>query len=124
MKAPDLKAQISFVGLAGPNKRPGETIQTALNIVEFTFQAQRTKQSIYTTGRRAAQKIVDLVATFLRYRNRGEWIVQHSVEQLRLVNPNNPSEIHTIQTLIHRPTDTDVVMTEIGNDLAALTLLN
>lgn len=124
MNAPDLKAQISFVGLAGPNRRSGETLQTTLNIVEFTFQSQRTEQLIYTTGRRAALQFVDLLAAFLRYRNRGEWIAQQSVERLRLVNPSNPSEIHTIQVLVNRPTDTDVVMNEVGNDLAELTLQN
>lgn len=121
----DLKAQIIYMKLNGPNRRSGESLQTAINIVAFTFQSQRTEQLIYMIGRHAASQFVGLLAAFLRYRNRGRWIVQQSVGRLRLINPNNPSEIHTIQVFVYRrQKDADVVMNEMEDGLEALTLQN
>lgn len=80
-------------------RRTGKTYTVAMFVVCMAFAVERLEQAIFSTGRRASKKLLDLIYSFIcRVPGMKEWITVHNVETIELTNPKDPKDVRKISS--------------------------
>ena len=78
-------------------RRWGKTYSVAMFVVAAAFAIEGVEQAIFSTGRRASQKLLELIYTFIcKIPGMKESIIKHNVETIWLRGPNGPSDVRRI----------------------------
>lgn len=80
-------------------RRFGKTYSVAMFVVAMAFAIEGLEQAIFSTGRRASSKLLDLIYSFIcRISGMKESIRRHNVETIWLEGPHGPSDIRKISS--------------------------
>jgi hypothetical protein len=78
-------------------RRWGKTYSVAMFVVAAAFAIEGVEQAIFSTGRRASQKLLELVYTFIcKIPGMKESITKHNVETIWIQGPNGQNDIRKI----------------------------
>jgi len=70
-------------------RRWGKTYSVAMFVVAMALAVEGLEQSIFSTGRRASQKLLELIYTFIcRIPGMEEMIIKHNVETIEMRGPD------------------------------------
>jgi len=80
-------------------RRFGKTYSVAMFVVAMAFGVENLEQSIFSTGRRASQKLLDLIYWFMcKIPGMKESIIRHNVETIWIQGPNGAGDIRKISS--------------------------
>jgi hypothetical protein len=80
-------------------RRFGKTYSVAMFVVAMAFAVGGLEQAIFSTGRRASQKLLDLIYAFIcKIPGMKEKIIKHNVETIEIQGPLGPSDIRKISS--------------------------
>jgi len=78
-------------------RRWGKTYSVAMFVAASAFAIESTTQAIFSTGRRASKKLLDLIYQFLcKLPGMKESIITKNVEEIRIQGPGGEGDIRTI----------------------------
>jgi len=78
-------------------RRWGKTYSVAMFVAACAYAIEGTTQAIFSTGRRASKKLLDLIYQLLcKLPGMRESIIVKNVEEIRIQGPGGPSDIRTI----------------------------
>jgi hypothetical protein len=78
-------------------RRFGKTYSVAMFVVAMMFAVEGLEQAIFSTGRRASQKLLELVYRFLcKIPGMRESILKHNVETIWIRGPNGDQDVRKV----------------------------
>lgn len=78
-------------------RRFGKTYAVAMFVVGMMFAVEGLEQAIFSTGRRASQKLLELIYRFLcKIPNMRESIIKHNVETIWIRGPNGDQDVRKV----------------------------
>lgn len=78
-------------------RRFGKTYSVAMFVVAMMFSVEGLEQAIFSTGRRASQKLLELVYRFMcKIPGMRESIIKHNVETIWIRGPNGDQDIRKV----------------------------
>jgi hypothetical protein len=91
------KFQTEFMAITP--RRFGKTYSVAMFVVAMALAVEGIEQSIFSTGRRASQKLLELIFAFIcKIPGMKEMIIKHNVETIWLQGPGGKSDIRKISS--------------------------
>lgn len=80
-------------------RRFGKTYSVAMFVVAMAFAVEGLEQAIFSTGRRASSKLLDLIFAFIcRLPGMKESITRHNVETIHIQGPHGKSDVRKISS--------------------------
>lgn len=80
-------------------RRFGKTYSVAMFVVAMAYAVEGLEQAIFSTGRRASSKLLDLIYAFMcRLPGMKESIIRHNVETIHIQGPHGPTDIRKISS--------------------------
>ena len=80
-------------------RRFGKTYSVAMFVVAMAFAVEGLEQAIFSTGRRASSKLLDLIYSFIcRLPGMKESIIRHNVETIHIQGPHGQNDIRKISS--------------------------
>ena len=77
----------------------GKTYSVAMFVVALALAVEGIEQSIFSTGRRASQKLLELIFAFIcKIPGMKEMIIKHNVETIWLQGPGGKDDIRKISS--------------------------
>jgi len=78
-------------------RRWGKTYSVAMFVAASAYALEGTTQAIFSTGRRASKKLLDLIYQMLcKLPGMKESIITKNVEEIRIQGPGGESDVRTI----------------------------
>lgn len=78
-------------------RRFGKTYSVAMFVVAMMFGVEGIEQAIFSTGRRASQKLIELVYRFMcKIPGMRESIIKHNVETIWIQGPYGPDDVRKV----------------------------
>jgi len=85
-------------------RRTGKTYSVAMFVVAYLFAVERSTQSIFSTGRRASQKLIELIYKFAcKIPGLKECIIKHTVETIWFKGPYGDEDVRKVSSYPSNP---------------------